>query len=175
MKRTFALCTTALVTFAGAGPAFALDPQRVAEVFRNEFGYDYVEVYSAPTQTKVEATRGDRTVEVIYDSGGNIVYQDSDRADADERNRQGVEFNRVSRDFLDDDGEEDWRSVDLDDDDDDYDDDDDDDSYDDDDGGWDDDDGGGWDDDDDDDRDDDDRDDDGGSDDDGGDDDDDDD
>ena len=96
-------------------------------------GYDFIEVQEGLSQIKVEATRGDRTLEVIYDSRtGAILKQEIEPADADDLGRIGVEYDRRDRDFVGDDRDDDDDRRDddhRDDDDDDYRDDDDDDDY----------------------------------------------
>lgn len=93
-------------------------------------GYSYVEVKTGPTQTKVEAIKGDTQVEVIYSNEtGEIISQETQAADADEIGREGVEIKSTDEDFEDsDDNDDDNDDDDEDDDNDDEDDDEDDNS-----------------------------------------------
>lgn len=90
--------------------------------------YDYVEVKTGPTQIKVEATSGNRTLEVVYDRAtGEIIQSEIETADADDRGRRGVEFDNEDSNFVDDDENDDDENDDDEDDDDERDDDDEDD------------------------------------------------
>ena len=72
-----------------------------------EMGFDYIEVKEGITQLKVEAIQGSEKYEVIYDRAtGTILKQETERADADEIGRSGVEIDRRARDFLDDDDDD---------------------------------------------------------------------
>ncbi len=121
MKRF--LLTTSAAGLALTGPASAqglVDIDRLVSEYQAR-GYTYIEVNQAPTQIKIEATLGDQKIEVIYDAvSGAILDSEIELADADDRGRVGVEFDREDSDFTldDDDGDDDY--------DDDYDDDDDD-------------------------------------------------
>ena len=66
-------------------------------------GYTYVEVKVGPTQTKLEAVKGDRKVEVVYDNATNaIIKQEFEDADDDYVGRTGVEIETSTSDFEDD-------------------------------------------------------------------------
>ncbi len=101
-----------------------------------DLGFQYIEIKEGITQTKVEAIMADgRKVEVIYDNEtGQILKQETERADADEIGRVGIEIDQEDEDFLDDedDDEEDDDDENDEDDEDDEDDDDDEDDEDDD-------------------------------------------
>jgi len=115
------LLTSSAIAMILTAPAMAqsLSDRLVADYQAQ--GYSYIEIYQGPTQIKVEATKGNQTLEVIYDAAsGAILYRDVDPADADEMNRQGVEFNRESRDFSDDEDDDSRDDDDDSDDDDDH-------------------------------------------------------
>lgn len=118
-----------------AGPSFA---QSMVDQLVSEYqarGFDFIEVQRGFSQIKVEATVNGQTLEVVYDAAtGRILETETEVADADDRNRTGVEIRQRARDFFDgrsDDNDDDrdrGRDDDDDDDDDDrggYDDDDD--------------------------------------------------
>ena len=80
----------------------AINPQALADAYVAE-GYSYVEVTVGPTQTKLEAVKAQRKVEVIYDNATNaIIKQEFDDADDDYVGRTGVEIETSARDFADD-------------------------------------------------------------------------
>jgi hypothetical protein len=151
MKLRTKLMMFTAATALSANMAFAaIDAQALADSYIAE-GYTYVEVKQGPTQTKLEAIKGDVKVEVIYSNEtGLIIKSESETADSEEIGKTGTEVETTDEDFEDgDDDDDDDDDEDGDDDDDDDSDDDDDD--DDDDGDDDDDDDDGDDDDDDDD------------------------
>jgi hypothetical protein len=132
MMFTAAAALSANIAFA------AINPQALADAYIKE-GYTYVEVKVGPTQTKLEAVKGDRKVEVIYDNAsGKPIKTEFEDADDDYAGKSGVEIEDTDRDFTDsddaddDEGEDD--EVDGDDDEGDDDDESDDDESDDDDG-----------------------------------------
>jgi hypothetical protein len=85
----------------------AINPASLAQSYRAE-GYTYVEVKVGPTQTKLEAVKGNRKVEVIYDNAsGAVIKSEFEDADDDYLGRTGVEIEDVSRDFTDDDQDDD--------------------------------------------------------------------
>lgn len=125
MRQLLLATTAAVMAFAAPALAQSLSDRLVAEYQAQ--GYTYIEVYQGLSQIKVEATKGNTTIEVVYDAAtGAILYTDIDPADAEEMSRQGVEFNVENRDFTNDDDDDDDR---RDDDDDRYDDDDHDDDH----------------------------------------------
>lgn len=120
--------TAALAMTAGAAFA-AIDGVKLADDYLAA-GYSFVEVKIGPTQTKVEAIRDGRKVEVVYDNAtGTIIKQENEAADSDDADRTGKDVKTVRKDFEDDDdeGDDDDHGSDHDDDDDDDDRDDDDD------------------------------------------------
>jgi phosphopantothenoylcysteine synthetase/decarboxylase len=131
MKLKTKLMMFTAVTALSASMAFAaINPETLAQSYRAE-GYTYVEVTVGPTQTKLEAVKGDRKVEVVYDNATNaIIKQEFEDADDDYVGRTGVEFDTSTRDF--EDGQDDDENDDSDDDETDDDKNDDDDSSDDD-------------------------------------------
>lgn len=109
MKRF--LLTTSAAGLVLTGPALAqglVDIDRLVSEYQAR-GYTYIEVNQAPTQIKIEATLGDQKIEVIYDAAsGAILESEVELADADDRGRVGVEFDREDSDFtLDDDDDDD--------------------------------------------------------------------
>jgi len=129
MKRT--LMMTAAFIFGGQMAFAAIDPQALADSYIAE-GYTYVEVKQGPTQTKLEAVKGDVKVEVVYDNTtGGIIKQETEQVDDDYIGKTGIEIEDTDRDFEDNDDDED-DDEDEDDEDEDEDDDDDDDNDDDD-------------------------------------------
>ncbi|NHB76146.1 PepSY domain-containing protein [Rhodobacter calidifons] len=130
--RSRLLCYTAAIALS-AGAAFAaIDGNRLADDYLAQ-GYTFVEVKVGPTQTKVEAIKGNSKLEVVYDNEtGQIIKQELEPADPEEVGRTGKEVKTVRYDFEEiedevDDDDDDRDDDDDDDDDDDHDDDDDDD------------------------------------------------
>ena len=119
------LISTAAVLLA-AGPSFA---QSMVDQLVSEYqarGFDFIEVQRGFSQIKVEATVNGQTLEVVYDAAtGRILETETEVADADDRNRTGVEIRQRARDFFDgrSDDDDDDRDRGRDDDDDDDDDD----------------------------------------------------
>ena len=73
-KKTLLLTTSALVLAGSAAFANAFS-DRVIENLQAD-GFTGIEVKNGLTQTKVEAVRGDRKIEVIYDRAtGDILKQ----------------------------------------------------------------------------------------------------
>ncbi|MEL6620139.1 MAG: PepSY domain-containing protein [Pseudomonadota bacterium] len=128
LKKSLLMTTSAFVLTGSMAFANAFS-DRVIQNLQAD-GFTGIEVKNGLTQTKVEAVRGNRKIEVIYDRAtGNILKQEWEAAETDDL-RDGVEVQTRMRDFLDGD---DLNDDDDDDDDDDRDDDDDDDDRDDDD------------------------------------------
>ncbi|MFN5996112.1 MAG: PepSY domain-containing protein, partial [Paracoccaceae bacterium] len=115
--RTRLLSYTAAIALT-AGAAFAaIDGNQLADDYLAE-GYTFVEVKVGPTQTKVEAIKGDSKVEVIYDNETlEIIKKETETADGDDVGRTGKQVRKVDRDFEDDgDGDDDEDDHDDDDD-----------------------------------------------------------
>jgi hypothetical protein len=94
MMFTAAAALSANVAFA------AINPQALADAYLKE-GYTYVEVKVGPTQTKLDAVKGDRKVEVIYDNASGVVLkQEFEDADDDYVGKTGVEIEDEARDFV---------------------------------------------------------------------------
>jgi phosphopantothenoylcysteine synthetase/decarboxylase len=123
MKLKTRLLTCTAVLALSAGVAFAaIDGNRLAKDYLEE-GYTWVEVKVGPTQTKVEAVKDGRKVEVIYDNAtGDIITQENETADDDDLGRTGMQVKTVKKDFEDDEDDDD-EDDDEDDDDEDHDDD----------------------------------------------------
>ena len=121
--RTKLLSFTAAIALS-AGMAFAaIDGNALADKYLEE-GYTYVEVKVGPTQTKVEAIKGDTKLEVVYDNeSGAIIDSETDGVEADDAAKVGKEVKNVSKDFEDGDDEKDGEVDDDEGDDDDSDDD----------------------------------------------------
>ncbi|MBF9030365.1 PepSY domain-containing protein [Rhodobacterales bacterium HKCCE3408] len=65
-------------------------------------GFDFVEIDRGPTQIKVEAVDGARTVEVIIDiATGTVLKMEEQATDDDNFGRSGVRIRDRDRDFLD--------------------------------------------------------------------------
>ena len=63
-------------------------------------GFTGIEVKNGPTQTKVEAVRAGRKVEVVWDrASGRILEQEWEAAESDDRTT-GVEVQNRNRDFV---------------------------------------------------------------------------
>jgi hypothetical protein len=110
------LCYSAALMLTTSAAFAAIDGNALADAYLAE-GYTYVEVKVGPTQTKVEAIKGDIKVEVIYDNETQeIIKRDQERADAEDRTREGKDVRTVKSDFEgDDDGDHKGRSDDDDD------------------------------------------------------------
>lgn len=121
LKTRLLICTGVLALSAGVAFA-AIDGNRLAKDYLEE-GYTWVEVKVGPTQTKVEAVKDGRKVEVIYDNAtGDIITQENETADDDDLGRTGMQVKTVKKDFEDDEDDDD-EDDDEDDDDEDHDDD----------------------------------------------------
>ncbi|SLN64783.1 hypothetical protein PSA7680_03421 [Pseudoruegeria aquimaris] len=95
-------------------------------------GFQRIEIKRGLTQMKFEATKGNQTVELVYDRfSGDLLKRETEAAEADDRG-EGFKFRTVDRDFVGDRSREDDDDRDDDDDDDrdDHDDDRDDDDHD---------------------------------------------
>ncbi len=113
---------TALSTSMGHA---AIDAESLADAYLEE-GYTYVEIKVGPTQTKLEAVKGDRMVEVIYDNETEeVIKKEFQDVEDDYIGREGVEIDQSDKDFEDVDGEDDDEGDDDEDDDEGDDDDDD--------------------------------------------------
>ena len=65
-------------------------------------GYDTVEIKTGPSQTKIEAIRGLRKLEVIYDTrSGKVLKREVEQVDWSDDIRPGVRVRIRDRDFLD--------------------------------------------------------------------------
>lgn len=118
--KTRLLCYSAAIMLTTGAAFAAIDGNALADAYLAE-GYSFVEVKVGPTQTKVEAIKGNIKVEVIYDNETqDIIKRERARADADELGREGKQVRDVNRDFeSDDDGDRKGRDDDDEDDDDD--------------------------------------------------------
>lgn len=108
----------------------AVDTDGIVAELRAE-GYDFIEIKRGPTQTKVEAIRGNRELEIVYDNEtGQVLKRETGIADSSDVGRTGIEIDTEDRDFVgdrrrasrDDDDDNRGRGRGADDDDDDYDD-----------------------------------------------------
>jgi hypothetical protein len=97
MKRL--LLSTALI-FAATMSMAAVTADELVTAFQAK-GYTKIEVVTGLTQIKVEATKGDAKVEVIYDAQtGDILKQETSRANGNDLGT-GVEVTQEGRDFVD--------------------------------------------------------------------------
>ena len=127
LKSRLMLFTAAAALSANMAFA-AINPQALADKYIAE-GYTYVEVKTGPTQTKLEAVKGDRKVEVVYDNAtGAVITSEFEDADDDYSGKTGVEIDTSDKDFADDNGSDDDEADSEDDDDENDDDENDDDS-----------------------------------------------
>jgi hypothetical protein len=131
--RTKLMMFTAAAALSANMAFAAIDAQALADSYIAE-GYTYVEVKVGPTQTKLEAVKGERKAEVIYDNAtGDVIKQEFEDAEDDYIGRTGIEIDTSNKDFEDgDDDENDDDEMDDDENDDDESDDDEDDDEDDD-------------------------------------------
>ncbi len=119
LKTRLMMFTAAAALSANMAFAAPVDPQALADAYLAE-GYTYVEIKTGPTQTKLEAVKGDRKVEVIYDNAtGDVIKQEFENADDDYIGRTGVEIDNSDDDFEDDENDDDENDDDENDDDDD--------------------------------------------------------
>ena len=80
-----------------------ISTQDLIDSFQSE-GFTRVEVKTGPTQTKVEAIRGQQKVEVVYDRAtGNVLKSETERLSPRDQteNIAGLEVSNRSRDFVD--------------------------------------------------------------------------
>lgn len=105
MKKTL-LSTTAMILVAGALSAQSIADQVITALQAD--GYERIEIDNGPSTIKVEAIRGDRKLEIIYDAiTGEILEQESGPVEAREDRAPGV--------FIDDENDDDERDDDEDD------------------------------------------------------------
>jgi hypothetical protein len=96
--KTRLMLFTAAMTFSASMALAAIDPQALADSYTAD-GYTYVEIKQGPTQTKLEAIKGDVVVEVIYSNEtGEIISQESQAVDPEDASKTGVEIKVVSAD-----------------------------------------------------------------------------
>ena len=100
MMFTAAAALTASMAFA------AIDPKSLADDYIAK-GYTYVEVKQGPTQTKIEAVKGNVKVEVIYDNATGLIIKQESEAAGDYAGRTGIEIDYRDEDFEDDDNDDD--------------------------------------------------------------------
>ena len=99
IRLTFASAAV-LATIAAAGHAQSVADQVVSQL--TEQGYTRIEVKTGPTQLKVEAIRGGRELEAVYDlATGAILKQEVNAIGADDDTTPGVEIDARDRDFVD--------------------------------------------------------------------------
>jgi hypothetical protein len=100
MKLATRLMMFTAVTALSANMAHvAINAQNLADAYLSEC-YSYVEVKTGLTQTKLEAVKGNRKVEVIYDNAtGAVIKQEFEAADSEYIGRTGVEIETSNRDF----------------------------------------------------------------------------
>ena len=96
MKRTLLLTTSLAVLGAGfaTGAIAAVNElsDRVVADLQSQ-GYGYIEIEQSPAQLKVEAVRGNDTIEAIYDlASGQRVSEETQPAEAEDLAMSGVEI-----------------------------------------------------------------------------------
>jgi hypothetical protein len=108
LKTKLMMFTAALALSANmAMSQTPIDAQALADAYIAE-GYTYVEVKVGPTQTKLEAVKGDQMVEMIYDTAtGALIKQEFEDAEDDYIGRTGIEIETSDEDFEDDEDDED--------------------------------------------------------------------
>ena len=116
------LATSALLGLSAIPALAQITPEQVAAAYAD---YDAVEVKTGPTQIKVEAYRGGRKLEVIYDIATGEILASETYNDSPDDEDMGVDFDFEDEDFLDDEDDEDDEDDDDEDDEDDDDDEDD--------------------------------------------------
>lgn len=122
MKKTL-LTTTAMILVAGALSAQSIADQVITALQAD--GYERIEIDNGPSTIKVEAIRGDRKLEIIYDAiTGEILEQESGPVAAREDRAPGVFIDDEDDDENDDDERDDDEDDESDDDEDDESDDD---------------------------------------------------
>ncbi len=105
--RTRLMMFTAAAALSATMAHAAIDPQALADAYIKE-GYTYVEIKVGPTQTKLEAVKGDRKVEVIYDNvTEKPIKEEFEDADDDYLGRTGIEIETSDDDFEDADDKDD--------------------------------------------------------------------
>lgn len=106
MKFSFVPVAAAAALIGGSASA---DPF-VDAVVKNlqDLGYTYVEVERGPSQLSFEGVRGTEELEVIYDiATGQIIKQETGRADAEYIGRTGVEIGTSDENFVGNDDDDD--------------------------------------------------------------------
>lgn len=92
---------TALVAM---GVATSAQAQSIADQVISQLeadGFTFFEVKNSPNQVKIEAVRGSQEVEYIYDlASGALLKQETGTADAEDRNRRGIQTDSEDDDFI---------------------------------------------------------------------------
>ena len=84
------LTYTAAVALSASVAFAAVDGNAIADAYLAA-GYDFVQVKVGPTQTKVEAIKGDSKIEVVIDNAtGSSIKTEQEPADADEIGLSGA-------------------------------------------------------------------------------------
>ncbi|KQI67378.1 hypothetical protein AN189_15630 [Loktanella sp. 3ANDIMAR09] len=96
MTAVLALGTT---TVGSTAMAQSISDQVISSL--RDQGYSRIEVKNGISQVKVEAIRGNRELEVVYDKRtGAILKQEVNVADSRDRNATGIEVRDERRDFV---------------------------------------------------------------------------
>lgn len=115
-RSIFTAITLAAVLPASAALAgFNLDT-RISQLQAE--GYDRIEVKDGPTQTKIEAMRGNEELEEVYDEATGELLERETEMPSDDDMSPGVKIRQVDKDFV---GQDDEHDDDDDDEDDDHD------------------------------------------------------
>lgn len=90
-----------LLACLGPSAAFADTPsQRWVDQLRAD-GYERIEVKTGRSQTKIEALRGLREFEVVFDTRSGLILEQEFELYEDDDHRPGVFHHTLDRDFLD--------------------------------------------------------------------------
>lgn len=93
------LCYSAAILMTTSVAFAAIDGNALADDYLAQ-GYTFAEVKVGPTQTKVEAIKGDMKVEVIYDNEtAEILKSEQKSVESDDASRVGKQVGTVNRDF----------------------------------------------------------------------------
>jgi hypothetical protein len=98
MKPTTFAAAVAASFLAHTTSAESISDQVIRQL--SEQGYSRIEIKTGPSQVKVEAIKGDRQLEVIYDSAtGDVLKQEVNMVRADEDTTPGIEYQERDSDF----------------------------------------------------------------------------
>lgn len=97
----FLLSSTVIGLFIGSAALAEIDTNALVAGYQ-DLGYTRVEIKVGPTQTKVEAIRGQEKVEVVYDnSTGDVLKSEVEAVEPGDDTAAGVEIDTKDKDFVD--------------------------------------------------------------------------